>query len=53
MVLGILFESGATIKDVQERLGHSNIQTTSNIYTHVTESQNKKVLNNFVSFMSE
>lgn len=49
----LLFESGATIKDAQERLGHSNIQTTSNIYTHVTESQNKKVMNNFVSFMSE
>lgn len=49
----LLFESGATIKDVQERLGHSSIQTTSNIYTHVTESQNKKVMNNFVSFMSE
>ncbi|WP_242328331.1 site-specific integrase [Enterococcus avium] len=49
----LLFESGASIKDVQERLGHSNIQTTSNIYTHVTESQSKKVMNNFVSFMSE
>lgn len=48
----LLFESGAAIKDVQERLGHSNIQTTSNIYTHVTESQNKKVMNNFVSFMN-
>ena len=48
----LLFESGAAIKDVQERLGHANIQTTSNIYTHVTESQNKKVMNNFVSFMN-
>lgn len=48
----LLFESGAAIKDVQERLGHSNIQTTSNIYTHVTESQNKKVMTNFVSFMN-
>ncbi|MFB8490610.1 tyrosine-type recombinase/integrase [Enterococcus durans] len=46
-----LFESGASLKDVQERLGHADIQTTSNIYTHVTETQNKKVINNFVAFM--
>ena len=39
------------LKDVQERLGHADIQTTSNIYTHVTETQNKKVINNFVAFM--
>lgn len=36
---------------MQERLGHTDIQTTSNIYTHVTETQNKKVINNFVAFM--
>ncbi|EOB3454948.1 site-specific integrase [Enterococcus hirae] len=47
----LLFESGASLKDVQERLGHSDIQTTSNVYTHVTENQNKKVINNFVAFM--
>lgn len=47
----LLFESGASLKDVQERLGHADIQTTSNIYTHVTETQNKKVINNFVAFM--
>ena len=47
----LLFESGASLKDVQERLGHGDIQTTSNIYTHVTETQNKKVINNFVAFM--
>lgn len=47
----LLFESGAQAKDVQERLGHSDIQTTMNIYTHVTESQNKKVISNFAAFM--
>lgn len=48
----LLFESGATLKDVQERLGHADIQTTSNIYTHVTEDRNQKVVNSFAKFMS-
>ncbi|WP_420809693.1 tyrosine-type recombinase/integrase [Enterococcus villorum] len=47
----LLFESGASLKDAQAILGHADIQTTSNIYTHVTETQNKKVINNFVAFM--
>ncbi len=33
----ILIESGANIKDVQTRLGHSNIQTTLQTYVHDTE----------------
>lgn len=32
-----LIESGANIKAVQTRLGHKNIRTTLNIYTHTTE----------------
>ncbi len=39
----LLFESGASIKEVQDRLGHSNIRTTMDIYAHV--SKNKKFLN--------
>ncbi|WHY00901.1 site-specific integrase [Neobacillus sp. DY30] len=34
----LLFEAGASIKEVQERLGHTNIQMTMNIYTHVTNT---------------
>lgn len=33
----ILIESGADIKDVQIRLGHSNIETTLQTYVHDTE----------------
>lgn len=33
----ILIESGADVKDVQTRLGHSNIQTTLQTYVHDTE----------------
>ncbi|MGX2957861.1 tyrosine-type recombinase/integrase [Peribacillus sp. JNUCC 23] len=32
----LLFEARASIKGVTERLGHSDIQMTMNIYTHVT-----------------
>lgn len=33
----MLFEAGATMKEAQVRLGHSSIQMTMNIYTHVTQ----------------
>ena len=34
----ILIESGADVKDVQTRLGHTNIQTTLQTYVHDTEA---------------
>ena len=34
----LLIESGAGIKDVQERLGHTNIQTTLQTYVHDTDT---------------
>jgi len=34
----LLIESGANIKDVQTRLGHTNIQTTLQTYVHDTET---------------
>lgn len=33
----LLFEVGATIKEVQDRLGYGDVQTTMNIYAHVTK----------------
>lgn len=47
----LLFESGSSIKDVQEKLGHAEIQTTMNIYTHVTSTKSKKSLDDFADFM--
>ncbi|MGX6979130.1 tyrosine-type recombinase/integrase [Vagococcus elongatus] len=35
----LMFESGATINEVQKRLGHKDVKTTMNIYSHVTPQQ--------------
>jgi len=47
----LLFEAGVTIKDVQVRLGHSDIKTTMDIYTHVTNSAREKAAKAFENFM--
>ncbi|MCZ3760440.1 site-specific integrase [Lactobacillus gasseri] len=47
----LLFEAGTPMQDVKERLGHSSITTTMNIYTHVTKSAKKKTADNFAQFM--
>jgi integrase len=41
----LLLEGGVTMKVVQERLGHSLMQTTSDIYAHVTENMNREATN--------
>lgn len=48
----LLFESGASIQSVKERLGHSNIQTTMNIYTHVTEKTKDETAQNFAKYIN-
>lgn len=47
----LLFEANVNIKDVQDRLGHSDIKTTLNIYTHVTEKRKEETANKFAVFM--
>ena len=43
----LMLESGATMKDVQTRLGHANINTTMNTYVKNTEDAKKEALKKF------
>ncbi len=47
----LLFEAGASIKEVQERLGHSDIQMTMNIYTHVTDYVKEQTAQKFQRYI--
>lgn len=48
----LLFESGATLKEVQDRLGHSDIKTTMNIYTHVTKKAQEQAIQKFSNYVN-
>jgi len=47
----LLFEAGAGIKEVQERLGHSSYEVTLNVYTHVTEEAKENTANKFAQYV--
>lgn len=47
----LLFESGATIKQVQKRLGHADVQTTLNIYAHISKKVEKETSKKFADFI--
>lgn len=48
----LLFDAGVPLKDVKERLGHSDIQTTMNIYTHVTQDSRDKSAQLFAKYVN-
>lgn len=47
----LLFEAGASLKEVQDRLGHSDVQTTMNIYAHVTKKAKEEAIQKFASYI--
>ena len=49
----LLFSAGASIPEVQDRLGHSDVKTTIDIYNHVYPQDKEKALSSFLAFMGE
>lgn len=47
----LLFEAGAKIKEVQDRLGHGDVQTTMNIYAHVTKKVKAETIQKFGDYL--
>lgn len=49
----LLFEAGASLKEVQHRLGHKDIKTTMDVYTHLTKNQKLETIEKFISFINK
>jgi len=47
----LLFQANVSLKEVQDRMGHSDARTTLEIYTHVTKKTNETAIVQFDSFM--
>lgn len=47
-----LSEVGANFKEVQERLGHTDIGMTINIYTHVTDKVKEETAQKFAYYVN-
>lgn len=47
----LLLSQGVQAKVISERLGHSNINITMDLYSHIYEATNREVANNFDRFL--
>lgn len=47
----LLIEMGASLKDIQYRLGHEDIGTTMNVYAHISKASKEKLANEFDNFI--
>lgn len=47
----MLLEAGWSMKAIQERLGHESMQTTADIYAHISENFEQKSMDKFDDFM--
>lgn len=47
----LLFEAGASLSEVQDRLGHTDVRVTMNIYAHVTKQKKEETALKFANFM--
>lgn len=49
----ILYEAGIKVKDMQDLLGHADIQTTLNVYTHIRKRQKKAATERLNQFLCQ
>lgn len=49
----LLIEAGVGIKEIQQRLGHTDINTTMNIYAHMTANMEEKASQKFDKLMED
>lgn len=49
----LLIEANVHIKEIQERLGHSDIKTTMDIYAHMTKNIKKEASNKFSDLLKD
>lgn len=47
----LLFEAGVGLKEVQVHLGHSDVQTTMFIYTHVTQKAKDEAILKYSNYL--
>ena len=47
----LCFDAGMTLKQVQHRLGHSDLKTTMNIYTHITKQAKDNIGERFAKYI--
>ncbi len=48
----LLFEAGASLAEVKERLGHSSIKTTMDIYNHVSKKKKEEVAHKLAEYLA-
>ncbi|WP_285769124.1 site-specific integrase [Peribacillus sp. SI8-4] len=49
----LLIEAGVGVKEIQQRLGHTDINTTMNIYAHMTANMEEKASHQFSKLMKD
>lgn len=49
----LLIEAGVGVKEIQQRLGHTDINTTMNIYAHMTSNMEEKASHQFSKLMKD
>lgn len=47
----LLIKAGVGVKEIQQRLGHTDIETTMNIYAHMTKNMEEKASQKFSELM--